>query len=73
MPSSNWLDTLRRWRQLPEVEQRSRRWRMIPTSVSQSMAFSGEPVDVAMLEETHAQVQPPWFAHSSEITTPSGD
>lgn len=51
-------ECLERWRALPEEERLRRRWRSIPRSVADSMAFEGEPVDLAWLEERHRRMGP---------------
>jgi len=52
-------ECLERWRALPEEERFRRRWQSIPRSVADSMAFEGEPVDLAWLEELHRRMGPP--------------
>ena len=49
------LEVIRLWRALPAEEKARRRWASIPRHVAQSMAFEGEPVDLAMLEAEHAR------------------
>jgi hypothetical protein len=50
----DWKEAIRLWRALPEEEKARRRWARIPLNVAQSMAFEGEPVDLAVLEAQHA-------------------
>jgi hypothetical protein len=52
-------ECLERWRALPEEERLCRRWQRIPHNVAESMAFEGEPVDLAWLEELHRRMGPP--------------
>ena len=52
-------ECLERWRALTEEERLRRRWQSIPRSVADSMAFEGEPVDLAWLEELHRRMGPP--------------
>lgn len=52
-------ECLERWRALPEEERLRRRWQRIPRHVAESMAFEGEPVDLAWLEELHRRMGPP--------------
>lgn len=51
----DWKEAIRQWRALPEEEKHRRRWESIPRRVAASFAFSGEPVDLAMLEAEHAK------------------
>ncbi len=46
------------WRALPPEEKRRRRWARIPLNVAESMAFEGEPVNIAMLQAEHDQRTP---------------
>ena len=55
----NWKDAIEQWRALPEREQFAIEWRLIPRQVADSMAFEGEPVDRAWLEELHRRMTPP--------------
>jgi len=55
----DWQQRVLAWRALPEEEKRRIRWKRIPRNVAQSMAFEGEPVDLAWLEEQHARVPMP--------------
>lgn len=48
-------EAVRQWGALPEDEKLRRCWASIPRSVAPSMAFAGEPVDLAMLEAAHAR------------------
>jgi len=52
-------ECLQRWRALPRAERQRRRWQRIPRHVAASMAFEGEPVDLAWLEELHRRMGPP--------------
>jgi len=60
MEDAKWKQAIERWRKLPEAEKQAIRWKMIPRSVAASMAFAGQPVDLAMLEEEHARVPMPY-------------
>jgi hypothetical protein len=44
-----WKQAIREWRALPDEEQRRRRRVNLPLKVARSMAFAGEPVDLADL------------------------
>ncbi len=52
----NWIKAIERWRALSPEEQRQIRLKNLPRKVARSMAFEGEPVDEAMLEEFLAQL-----------------
>lgn len=52
-------ECVERWRALHEEERLRRRWQSIPRNVAESMAFEGEPVDLAWLEERHRRMGPP--------------
>jgi hypothetical protein len=49
------LAALRRWRALTPTEKERLAWAAIPRSVAASMAFEGEPVDLARLESLHTR------------------
>jgi hypothetical protein len=51
MPPEPWKQAIESWRKLPPEEQKRLRLLHIPRKVSRSMAFEGEPVDQAMLED----------------------
>ena len=51
----NWQQAIQQWRDLPETEKHRLRWQRIPLNVAQSMAFEGEPVNLADLETEHAR------------------
>jgi uncharacterized protein with von Willebrand factor type A (vWA) domain len=53
--SMGWKEAIRQWRALPEEERQRRRRASIPRKVARSMAFEGEPVDLALLEPRHAR------------------
>lgn len=56
MGCMNWTQKIERWRALrPEEQARIRRSR-IPLNVAESMAFEGEPVDLAALEAELARL-----------------
>ena len=46
---------IQNWRALSPETQLRRRWARIPRNAAISMAFEGEPVDIAVLEATHAR------------------
>ena len=48
------------WRALSPEERLRREWAQIPRSVALSMAFAGEPVDIAVLEAEHAKHPVPY-------------
>ncbi|MDQ3562620.1 MAG: hypothetical protein M3436_00240 [Pseudomonadota bacterium] len=49
MSSMKWKQVIERWRTLP-VEEQARIRRNRPMNVAESMAFEGEPVDLAALQ-----------------------
>ena len=51
----NWTKKIERWRALPPEEQARVRRSRIPLNVAESMAFEGEPVELAALEAEHAR------------------
>ena len=55
----SFTEAITRWRALPEEERLRRRWNAIPSQVADSMAFEGEPVDLAWLKTLHQTVVPP--------------
>ena len=50
MALMSWNLTIKRWRALPPEEQARIRRSRIPMNVAESMAFEGEPVELAALE-----------------------
>ena len=52
----NWKTNIERWRKLSPEQKRAIRLRRIPQKVANSMAFEGEPVDLAMLERELARL-----------------
>ena len=52
----NWKTNIERRRKLSPEEKRAIRIRRIPQKVANSMAFEGEPVDLAMLERELARL-----------------
>jgi hypothetical protein len=54
----NWQAKIAEWRRLPPAERRARRWSGVPRQVAASMAFEGEPVDLAWLKTLHARRTP---------------
>jgi hypothetical protein len=46
----DWKQAIKRWRTLPPEEQARSRRNRIPLNVAESMAFEGEPVELAKLE-----------------------
>ena len=50
MPHMDWKQAIERWRSLPPEEQARIRRSRIPLNVAESMAFEGEPVDLAAME-----------------------
>ncbi len=48
------------WRSLSPEERLRRQWARIPRNVAISMAFAGEPVDIAVLEAVHAKRPVPY-------------
>jgi hypothetical protein len=55
----NWMESIRRWRQMPETTRREARWSRVPRQVALSMAFEREPVDAAWLTTRHRLTTPP--------------
>jgi hypothetical protein len=55
----SYVEVIQRWQRLPEAQQRRLRWQAIPQQVADSMAFEGEPVDLAWLTKLHLQTPPP--------------
>jgi len=52
-------EAILRWQALSPERQLELRWRAIPKQVAASMAFEGEPVDIAWLEKLHQQTPRP--------------
>lgn len=50
MPFMDWKQAIERWRALPQEERVRVRRSRIPLNVAESMAFEGEPVDLAALQ-----------------------
>lgn len=46
---------IQNWRALSPEEQLRRRWARIPRNAAISMAFEGEPVELAILQAAHAR------------------
>jgi hypothetical protein len=69
----SYVEAIQRWRGLPEAEQRRLRWAVIPQQVADSMAFEGEPVDLAWLTKLHHPTPPPagWKPAAESSDTPS--
>jgi hypothetical protein len=59
MRAMNWKQTIERWRALSWEEQTRIRRSRIPTNVAESMAFEGEPVDLAVLEAELTRLDTP--------------
>lgn len=66
MDKPDWKTVIHAWRSLPAEEKQAIRWRRIPRNVALSMAFEGEPVDLAELEAEHARKIKPSAAVTSE-------
>jgi hypothetical protein len=54
-----YVEAIDRWRALPDATRRRLRWQAIPQQVADSMAFEGEPVDLAWLTNLHPPTPPP--------------
>ena len=54
-----YVEAIDRWRALPDAMRRRLRWQAIPQQVAESMAFEGEPVDLAWLTKLHPPTPPP--------------
>jgi hypothetical protein len=63
----SWNLTIKRWRALPAEEQARIRRNRIPMNVAESMAFEGEPVELAALEAelTRLDTPPDTSKHAS--------
>ena len=60
MTDAQWMETVYRWRRLPEEERRRRHQEAIPRHVANSMAMANEPVEEAWIRERLARRgQPP--------------
>ena len=59
MPFMDWKQAIERWRSLPPEERARIRRRRIPLNVAESMAFEGEPVDLAALQAELARLETP--------------
>lgn len=68
---TTWQEAIRQWRALPGEEKLRRSWASIPHSVTQSMAFAGEPVDLAMPEAAHARRPMPLLPASAKTNSTS--
>ena len=56
MPVMDWKQTIKRWRDLRSEEQGRIRRDRIPLNVAESMAFEGEPVELAALQTELARL-----------------
>ncbi len=56
MPFMDWKQVFERWRALPREERARIRRSRIPLNVAESMAFEGEPVEMAALEAELARL-----------------
>ncbi|MGH8644474.1 MAG: hypothetical protein ACREX4_08485 [Gammaproteobacteria bacterium] len=54
-----WKQAIERWRKLPAEEQARMRRNRIPMNVAESMAFEGEPVELAALQAEFACLDAP--------------
>jgi len=59
MPLMDWKQAIERWRSLPPEERARIRRRRIPLNVAESMAFEGEPVDLAAMEAELVRLETP--------------
>ncbi len=59
MRRMDWKQAIERWRSLPPEEQARIRRSRIPLNVAESMAFEGEPVDLAEMEAELARLDTP--------------
>lgn len=64
-----WQDQLRTLRALPEETRQRRMWDPIPQSVSESMAFEGEPVSMELLQAQHARRKRPATSKRREASS----
>ena len=55
----DWKLTIERWRSLSQEERTRIRRERIPLNVAESMAFEGEPVDLAALQAELARLDTP--------------
>jgi hypothetical protein len=56
MSAMNWQQAIERWRSLPRAERARIRRSRIPSNVAESMAFEGEPVELAAMEADLARL-----------------
>ncbi|OGA60360.1 MAG: hypothetical protein A3G81_04475 [Betaproteobacteria bacterium RIFCSPLOWO2_12_FULL_65_14] len=56
MPFMDWKQAIERWRALPQKDQARIRRDRIPLNVAESMAFEGEPVELAALRAELARL-----------------
>lgn len=59
MPHMDWKQAIERWRSLPAAERGRLRRNRIPLNVVESMAFEGEPVDLAAMEAELGRLDTP--------------
>ena len=57
MPLMDWTQAIERWRNLPQEERARLRRSRIPLSVTESMAFEGEPVTLAAMKAELARLE----------------
>jgi len=53
-----YVEAIQRWQLLSARTQQQLRWQAIPQQVADSMAFEGEPVDLAWLTKLHPLTPP---------------
>jgi hypothetical protein len=53
-----YVEAIQRWQLLSARTQQQLRWQAIPQQVADSMAFEGEPVDLAWLTKLHPPTPP---------------
>ena len=57
MSLMDWTQAIERWRNLPQEERARLRRSRIPLSVTESMAFEGEPVTLAAMKAELARLE----------------
>jgi len=53
-----YVEAIHHWQSLPVATRQRVRWQAIPQQVVDSMAFEGEPVDLAWLTKLHPPTPP---------------
>lgn len=64
-----WLTNMQAWQALRLEVRREQAWAQVPASVAASMAFEGEPVNQAWLEELHHRIAAPASSNPAEASS----